>query len=458
MAVEPNHRVLVMGLARSGRAVARLLADCGYTVVANDREPLPDPLDDELAALAERGVQLVGGGHPLSLLDPPPAFLVKNPGIRYDVPFVQAAIERGVKVLTEIEVASWYAQGPLIAITGSNGKTTTTTLVGEILTEAGLDPLVAGNIGRAFSSVVASTREDRPVVLEVSSFQLLGTERFHPRIGCILNIYPAHLDYHGSFEAYRDAKWQLFQNHQPEDWAVLNAEDAELVRRAQGLPCRVRWFSTGPADSVNGPFHGVCVEAEQLVAYEDGARVPLMAVEEMALKGRHNLQNAAAAAQISRLAGADWQAIRTVLSRFRGVEHRLEWVRDVDGVAYYNDSKSTNPTAALQALRSMPGNIVWIAGGLERQDDFSVLLPEVRQRVRAAAVYGQTQARLAELCTEAGVPQVAAVTDLPAAVAWAKSVSRPGDVVLLSPACASWDMFASYEVRGSMFKELVHRL
>lgn len=455
--MEQKGLVLVMGLARSGEAVSRLLHERGYQVVANDMKPRSS--DDEVHKnLESLGIELVTGGHPLELLDRPVQFIVKNPGIPYHVPFVARAIEKGIPVYTEIEVASWYAKGPMFAITGSNGKTTTTTLVGRILNEHGLAPVVAGNIGKAFSGVVAQTR-DRPIVLEVSSFQLEGTETFHPHVAALLNLVPAHLDYHGDFETYARAKFKIFANQTEADFAVLNADAQAVLQRLPNLAARPFWFTTHEARTVNGrSFQGVCVDEGLLTVIAEDKRYPIVPVAEVALPGPHNLQNVAAATAIAWLAGAREHSIREVLRTFRGVEHRLELVRQVHGVTYYNDSKSTNPTAALQALQSFPKGIVWIAGGLNRHDDYQILREVVAERVKAAVLYGETSDDLAGFCQAAGVADVTVVDGIEQAVSRARKVAETGDVVLLSPACASWDMFSSFEERGSMFKDVVHRL
>jgi UDP-N-acetylmuramoylalanine--D-glutamate ligase len=449
-----TNRVIVLGLARSGRAVARLLLEQGFEVVVTDQQ-YPDKMDAEVEELSDLGAAFVFGGHPLELLDGPVKFLVKNPGIPYRVPFLVAAMEQGIPIYTEIEIASWYFQGRLAAITGSNGKTTTTTLVGEMLAAEGRDPIVAGNIGTAFSGVVTRVEVDRPVVLEVSSFQLQGTERFHPHVAAILNLYSAHLDYHGDFESYMNAKWKVFANQTEADYAVLNYEDERLQKRADEVAAQVLWFST---QQLPASAKGVCVESGDIVMHFNGERTVLLPVNEVALPGHHNLQNALAAIAVSWLLGARADAIRKVLQRFQGVEHRLEFVRTVQGVAYYNDSKSTNPTAALQALRSLKQPIVWIAGGLDRKDDYIILHDVLRERVKAAVLYGQTADDLAQVCAHCHVPAIDRVTNLGDAVTRAKELANKGDAVLLSPACASWDMFASFEERGRMFKEVVHRL
>lgn len=449
--VAMSGRVLVMGLAKSGEAAARLLQRRGMNVVATDRRERQT--NDSTADLLEsEGIKVVLGEHPLSLLDEPLTFIVKNPGIPYSAPLVVEAVRRNIPVYTEIEVASWLTQAPIYAITGSNGKTTTTTLVGEILQSAGLQPVVAGNIGLALSSVIDEVEQTRPIVLEVSSFQLQGTERFHPRIGALLNIYPSHLDYHQTLESYVAAKMKLFQNMTMDDVAVLNYDSVAVRREAHSIGARIVWFSR-----ISEVPEGVFVENDMVVARSEGQQFPIIALSAIALKGEHHLENALAAAAIALRAGAPVDAIAEVLSRFKGVEHRLEFVRTVEGVDYFNDSKATNPQAALHALKSLPTGIVWIAGGLDRGDDLSPLSEELAARVKYAVLLGQSSPRFQKLCGELGIA-CEMVPNLEQAVFAAHRRANAGEVVLLSPASASWDMFSSFEERGRMFKETVHRL
>ncbi|WAH39229.1 UDP-N-acetylmuramoyl-L-alanine--D-glutamate ligase [Alicyclobacillus dauci] len=445
--------VLVVGLAKSGAAVAELLVRHGFRVTVNERQVRQDG-DLVVERLERAGVRFVFGGHPESLLHTDWQFVVKNPGIPYDMPLIAGLVAQARPVFTEIEVASWFARSPIYAITGSNGKTTTTTLVGEMLTADGQRPAVAGNIGTVVSGVVETLEPSQPIALEVSSFQLMGTWRFHPRIAALLNFFPAHLDYHGSFEAYQSAKWKMFDNMTADDVAVLN-RDHDLVRPgAAKLDATVHWFSTRETDFENGAG----VTDGHIVMVAGGRPRSLMRVDELALKGGHNLQNFLAAATIAAAAGASDEAIRTIGLTFQGVEHRLEFVREVAGVRYYNDSKATNPAACRQGLSAFPHNVVWIAGGLDRGIMFDDLVPDIKGRVKAAVLLGETQGKLKSACDAAGIPSVTLVDSLEAAVEQAHRVASVGDVVLLSPACASWDMFTSFEVRGSMFKEAVHRL
>ncbi|WP_067620742.1 UDP-N-acetylmuramoyl-L-alanine--D-glutamate ligase [Alicyclobacillus acidiphilus] len=445
--------VLVVGFAKSGAAAATLLHAHGFRVTVTDSSVRPEG-NSGVDALESQGVQFVFGGHPDALLDRPWQFVVKNPGIPYQNSFIESLVNRGYVVFTEIEIASWFAKGPIYAITGSNGKTTTTTLVGEMLRASGQDVPVAGNIGTAVSGLVETLPQRLPLVLEVSSFQLMGTWRFRPRIAALLNFYPAHLDYHGSYEAYQQAKWRLFENMRDTDVAVLN-HDQPLVRDgAAALRSQIHYFSVEEPSFPNG----AAVRDHHVVLVRDGVSRPLLPVGDVSLPGPHNLQNVLAAAAVAQAAGASDEAIASVARSFAGVEHRMELVRELAGVRYYNDSKATNPDATIQALRGFASNLVWIAGGLDRGISFDSLIPDVRQRVRVAILLGQTREKLRDVCQRAGVPDVRVVESLEDAVAMAHLLAQPGDTVLLSPACASWDMFTSFEVRGSMFKEAVHRL
>jgi len=438
-----------MGVARSGEAVAHLLLRKGMNVIVNERRPLEgDAVAEELV---QAGAKVTGGGHPLSLLDERPDFIVKNPGIPYSVPFLQEAIRREIPIYTEIEVASWFTKAPIFGVTGSNGKTTTTTLIGEMLEEAGQNPVVAGNIGRVLSGLIGDVGDSQPIVLELSSFQLMGVETFHPKIAVLLNLYAAHLDYHGSFDDYVSAKWRLFRNMTPADTVVLNRDSPEILSRAGNLPAKVVWFSQQTAVE-----EGVWLENGVIMAAVNGQRLAVLPVQELGLQ--HNLENTLAAVAVALIAGAPLAAVVSVLRRFRGVEHRMEQVREVAGVTYYNDSKATNPDAALRALQAFAGNVVWIAGGLDRGDDFSPMIPALRERVKGAVLLGESAPRLALSCEAAGIGHIAQVASIEEAVDLAGQWAESGDVVLLSPACASWDMFKSFEERGSMFKQAVHRL
>ena len=461
-----DQEVLVLGLARSGQAAAKTFARFGARVTANDAKPRSEcPEADELEAM---GVRVVCGGHPDGIVHDGVRLVVKNPGIPYRAAPLVRAEALGIETVTEVEVAWHLARGPIIGITGTNGKTTTTTWIGRMLEAAGLRPLVAGNIGLPLCEA-AEAGEDRWIVAELSSFQLKGTKDFRPRIACLLNFSETHLDYHGTMDDYWHSKIRLFANQTAEDAAVLNWEDPACRLLAPSLAARVIPFSAGGEPEGGGFGHGAAfAENGVLVLREpDGRRVELARADDLVLKGRHNVENALAAAAAARAAGAEPAAIREALLSFRGVEHRQELVADIGGVRWYNDSKATNATAAVRALAAFREPIVWIAGGLDRGLDFRELTPFVAERVKAAVLLGQTRHRLAQLALEAGVKAVRVVeTDarekaaeaVEEAVRLAAREAVRGDVVLFSPACASWDMFASYEERGRMFKAAVHRL
>ncbi len=449
----PGLKVLVLGLAKSGEAVTKLLIRHGVTVVVNERHSREE-VESVVQALEELGAVCFCGSHPTELLEQRFDFIVKNPGIPYTLPILIEAKARKIPIYTEIEVASWMTKSPIYSITGSNGKTTTTTLVGEILKDAGKNPVVAGNIGTVLSGVIEDVGDKRPIVLEVSSFQLMGTKSFRPRIAALLNLYQAHLDYHGTMEAYAEAKWSMFQNMNQTDVAVLNFDQPDICRNADALSATVVWFSTKESEFQEG----VILHDGQIAVVRNGVRTVIMDRDLIALRGEHNLENALAAAAVSIWAGASVDNVREVLSTFKGVEHRTEYVRTIDGVDYYNDSKATNAQAALGALRGFSNRIVWIAGGLDRGVDFQNMKDDIRNHVKAAVLLGQSAKKLELVCKDANVLTIQHADSIENAVQKAKDMAEAGDTVLLSPACASWDMFHSFEERGCMFKDAVHRL
>lgn len=471
-----NWKVVVLGLAKSGVSVAKVFHSLGADVIVNDqkaREQCPEA--DELAAL---GISVLCGGHPADLIDADTALLVKNPGIPYSAPPVRQALALGVEVVTEVEVAGMLSPAPIIGITGSNGKTTTTTWIGKLLEAAGMKPIVAGNIGRPLCDAALEAEPDHWLVAELSSFQLKGTSAFRPRVGLLLNIAETHLDYHGGMEDYIASKAKLFANQTDGDTAVLNADDAECRKlaaslRADQLPFSLYTrldkgvFIEPPYPSpANNAAEGA--EEERSIVYRDGsgAETVILPVNELGIPGRHNAANALAAIAGSIAAGADPHLLAAPLRGFRGVEHRLEFVLEKDGVSYYNDSKATNPTATTMSVDSLKAPIVLVAGGLDRGSDYMELLPLFRTgRVKGLVVLGQTGAKLARVAELAGLssvvivePEEDAESTLRRAVREAATLAEAGDAVLLSPACASWDMFPSYEVRGRIFKESAHTL
>lgn len=445
-------RVLVIGLARSGEAVARFLARSGADVTVTDLKPREE-LGDEARRLEELGIEVIAGGHPPALFDTTYDFVVKNPGVPYSSLPVAEALRRGIPVYTEPEIA-WRARPDRwIGITGTNGKTTTTTWTGHMLAKAGISRRVAGNIGLPLCDALDGLAEGEWLVAELSSFQLMGTERFRPRIGAVLNVYPAHLDYHGTFEAYIEAKKRLFACQREDDWAVLNAGQRDAFRFDCGLQSRIAWFG-GVGD---GRRAGLFVREGYVWWRENGEDRRVCSLRDLALPGAHNVENFLAAGTVAILAGAPPEAVAAAAD-FRGVEHRLEFVRRWRGIDFYNDSKATNPEAACRALGAFSRGVVWIAGGLDRGDDYRRLLPLLRGgRVKCVVAMGQSAPRIARLAEEAGLP-VRRAADVEEAVRKAIDWAREGDVVLLSPASASWDQYRSFEERGRMFKEAVNKL
>ena len=442
-------RVLVVGLGRSGVAAAFFLQQRGARVTVSDTKTEAE-LQKEIPVLLDRGISLEAGRHgDRTFRDQD--LIVISPGVPSNQPQLQQARALGIPVIGEVELACRFLQGKVIAITGSNGKTTTTTLVGEILRQSGKKTLVGGNIGTPVISLAGESSPDTSVVLEISSFQLETIERFRPWIAAILNITPDHLDRHGTFQAYVDAKMRIFENQQPGDFAVLNADDATLAASSSRIKSNLHWFSRRQAVE-----KGAFVRDGQIVFRGNGQKTAVLPVSDIQLKGAHNLENVLAASCISLLAGTDPQQVRKAVAEFQGVEHRLELVAAIDGVAFYNDSKATNVDATIKAVESFPGNIHLILGGKDKGSDYTVLNPLLRQRVKAAYLIGAASEKIRSHIQ--GATQIVNSGTLDRAVRQAFDAAVPGDVVLLAPACASFDQFENYEQRGRVFKDLVHAL
>ncbi|MBF0699085.1 UDP-N-acetylmuramoyl-L-alanine--D-glutamate ligase [Streptococcus danieliae] len=438
-------KVVVLGLARSGRAVALLLEQLGAQVTVNEGQALEDsPQAQELLA---QGFRVVAGGHPVELLDEGFDLMVKNPGIPYSHPMVVKAKELGLPIWTEVEVAYRVYPHSMIGITGSNGKTTTTMMVAAILEAAERQPVLAGNIGFPASEVLPQVTADQQVVMELSSFQLMGVEAFHPHIAVINNILPSHLDYHESFAEYRDAKWAIQAQMTADDFLILNWNQALSQELAQETQAQVLAFST--QEKVNGAY----LEDGYLV-YQ-GERV--MPAAQLGVPGEHNIENALAAILVVKQLGVDNEAIQRALAAFSGVKHRLQEVAEIEGVRFYNDSKSTNILATQKALSGFENSqVILIAGGLDRGNDLSELLPDI-QGLKAMVILGEVAPRLAALAQEAGVASYPA-SEVAAATKQAFELAQKGDVVLFSPANASWDMYKNFEERGEVFLAAVKEL
>jgi UDP-N-acetylmuramoylalanine--D-glutamate ligase len=426
-------RVVVAGMARSGLAAAELLIEKGAKVVAVDRNPVTSEPLAKLGLTVQAQSETAFAGADL---------IVLSPGVPADLPELETARRSGVPLVGDLELASWYLQGPIAGITGSNGKTTTTALTGHIFQSSGVPVQVGGNIGTPPASMVKTSRADRWNVLELSSFQLETIQSFRAGIGAALNVTPDHLDRHYTFERYAAAKARLFENQRPGDYAVLNADDP--ATRAFATPGKVFWFS-----STGKHQPGAWMEGEQILLEGE----PLMATAEVPLRGRHNLENAMAAALIAHLAGVPHAKIRAATMSFPGVEHRLEFVRELNGVAWYNDSKATNVDATLKAIAAFPGKLWVILGGKDKNTDYSALREPLREKAHAALLIGAAAGKIQDQLRGA-TPLISCGT-LAAAVTEARARANQGDTVLLAPACASFDQFENFEHRGREFKRLV---
>jgi len=443
-------KVLVVGLGKSGLAAALFLRRRGAQVTVSDVRSA-EALANDIPALLEEGINVEAGGHGL-LTFRRQDLIVVSPGVPLDTPELAQAQSFGLPIIGELELAARFLKGRTVAITGSNGKTTTTTLVGEILKEAGLPTLVGGNIGVPVVSLIEESTDDTWSVLEVSSFQLESTQEFHPSIAVILNITPDHLDRHGSFENYALAKERIFAAQTLDDYVVLNADNARTAASAVRSRARVYWFSIEhPVDQGTWVMEGqVWFRASRGSDPE-----PILPLSGIPLKGEHNVENVLAAVCAARLAGASAAAVRHAVEKFRAVEHRLEFVANLNGVDYYNDSKATNVDATAKAVASFPGGIHLILGGKDKNSDYTLLSDLLRQRVKAVYTIGVAASKIESHLR--GVVPIHSCETLDKAVATAAAAAHPGDIVLLAPACSSFDQFENYEHRGRVFKELVHQ-
>jgi UDP-N-acetylmuramoylalanine--D-glutamate ligase len=445
-----NKRVLVVGLGKSGIAAARFLKARGAQVTVSDVRPAG--LIEELPALLDAGIMVETGSHGL-LTFRRQDLIVVSPGVPSNTPELTTVRALGIPIIGELELGSEFLQGQIVAITGSNGKTTTTTLVGEILKASGKATLVGGNIGRPVVEMVAESTPESWSVLEVSSFQLETIQTFRPRIALVLNITPDHLDRHGSFEAYAAAKARIMENQTADDFLILNAEDEPTKLVAAKTKAQIYWFS--PKRQVK---QGAFVHGESILfrAKEGGEVEPIMPVAEILLAGAHNVENVLAAVCAARLAGVDAKTIREAVAAFHAVEHRLEFVREIDRVRWFNDSKATNVDATAKAIEAFSGGIFLILGGKDKDSDYSTLATLLRARVKAVITIGSAAEKIESQL--AGVVKIERAETMERAVAWAQNEARSGDVVLLAPACSSFDQFENYEHRGRVFKQLVGAL
>ena len=427
-------KALIIGAAMSGAACARLLNKKGYEVYLTDAKAI-----DDKESLVLEGIKVYDNGHPDLLKTIDYDMIVKNPGIKYDVPFVKYFVDKGYHLLNEIEVAFRYAKNYTYAsITGTNGKTTTTTLLGEMLKTQ--DPLngVAGNIGRPLSEIVMKyEKQPLKIAMEISAFQLVACESYHPLVSVCTNLSPDHIDYFKDVDKYYKAKMLVYKNQRDDDWFLLNIDDEKIIGHAKDIKCKVITFSL----------------EKKADLMRDGDKITLFGkelfdVHDLRLPGKHNLYNAMVAACMAYKMGIATSDIKDAISKFKGVRHRLEYVDTIDGVAYYNDSKGTNPDATKVALSSFK-EVILLAGGYDKKTGFKEIVPYLKH-VKKMFVYGKTKYEIKKIYPEAVICE-----DLKEATLRAKDAAGSGDVILLSPMCASWDQFNNYEERGDYFVKLV---
>ncbi|EPH92898.1 UDP-N-acetylmuramoyl-L-alanine--D-glutamate ligase [Enterococcus faecalis 06-MB-DW-09] len=443
-----NKKVLVLGLARSGFSAAKLLHDLGALVTVNDGKPFAEnPEAQDLLAL---GVKVITGSHPIELLDEGFSLVVKNPGIPYSQPLVQKALEKKIPVITEVELAYQISEAPIIGITGTNGKTTTTTMIANVL-NAGMEKgqaLLSGNIGFPASSVAQTAKPEDRLVMELSSFQLMGIDTLRPKIAVITNIYEAHIDYHGSRPEYVLAKWRLQQRMTADDYLVINWNQPELEALSAKSKAKIIPFST--KEKVAGAYM-----LDGMLYYKEEA---IMAAEELGVPGAHNIENALAAIAVGKLCNMPNEAIKQALQTFTGVPHRTQYVTTINQVKFFNDSKATNILATEMALGGFDNEkLVLLAGGLDRGNSFDELVPALKG-LKAIVVFGETKEKLAAAAQAAGVKTIEMTDNVETAVPVAFSLSAAGDTILLSPANASWDQYPNFEVRGDKFMAAVAEL
>ncbi len=444
-----NKRVLVVGLGKSGVASALFLKSRGARVTVSDSKPEAE-LRDEILLLLEHGITVETGGHGERTFRGQDLIVV-SPGVPIDAPQLVQARNLGELLIGEIELAARFLAGPIVAITGANGKTTTTSLAGEIIAAGKFSTLVGGNIGTPAIGLVDQAGPTTWTVLEVSSFQLETIVEFRPRIAVILNITPDHLDRHKTFYNYVNAKARIFENQRAEDFSVLNADEPTTAGLADRTRAQLYWFSR-KKEVERGAF----VRGANIYFRDGHGDHEIMPLAEVGLKGAHNLENILAGISIGMLVGCKPEQIRQAVRNFKAVEHRLEFVARFAGVDYYNDSKATNVDATIKALESFPANIHLILGGKDKGSDYTVLHDLLRERVKRLYTIGAAAEKIESQIKDAA--EIDHAETLENAVRAASAAAVAGDVILLAPACASFDQFQSYEHRGRVFKELVHSL
>ena len=446
-----SKKVLVVGLARTGAAAVQFLSKRGAKVKVSDAKTAAE-LAPFLGPLKGLSVEWELGGHTESFFADAD-LIVMSPGVPLNLPAVEKSRAKGIPVIGEVELAFRFLRRPLIAITGTNGKTTTTTLIGEMLKGSGKKVFVGGNIGNPLISYVEGPQDDDWVVAEISSFQLEGVSEFRPKISALLNLTEDHLDRYETFGDYAAAKERIFAKQKKEDYALLNADDPLTFALTRRLEPQVLLFSAR-RDVSFGSFltpEGIIFQGPN----GNGTR-ERFELSRLKIKGAHNVENLMAAIAVCKMCGCPREALQRVMDEFPGIEHRLEWVRRLDGVSYFNDSKGTNVGSVVKSLKSFEEPVILIAGGKDKGGDYGPLKELIAERVKGMALIGEAKDRM--FAALGGLTESAKLGSLEEAVRWARSKARPGEIVLLSPACSSYDMFANYQERGNRFKEIVNAL
>lgn len=448
-----NKNILLVGLAKTGVSTIKKLNKLGANIIVNDIKP-----KEKLEGIIEEidnldNIEYVLGKHLENIenID----LTIVSPGVPLDLPFIEKIKSEGIKIIGEVELAYKLSKNPtFIGITGTNGKTTTTSLVGEMFKKANKDTYIVGNIGNPVIDTVDLTNENSYLVTELSSFQLESIEDFKPKVSTIINITEDHLNRHHTMENYINAKARIFKNQDKTDFTILNYDDSIVRDLGKSSNGNVLYFSI-KEEVKQGAYLD---KNNNIVIKVDGEELVLMNKSELSLPGNHNLENAMSAILMAYVLNIDTDVIIETLRTFKGVEHRLEFVTNKDGIMFVNDSKGTNPDSTIKAITSYEKPIVLIAGGYEKQSDFTEMIKYATKNVKALVLLGQTADKIATTAKEHGINNISKVEDMEAAVKKAYEIAESGDVVLLSPACASWDMYPNFEARGLDFKENIYKL
>ena len=445
-----NKKVIVCGMARSGISAAKLLASVGADVTLQDMKPMDVLIKlHDIEAYKKAGIKIFAGANPDDIIDSFD-YAVLSPGVPCDLPFIKKAESSGVKVISEVELAYTLTECPVCAITGTNGKTTTTTLTGMLLNKKYKNTAVVGNIGGAYSGKVKSLKADDFVCAEISSFQLETSDTFRPHIAAVLNITPDHLNRHKTMDNYVAVKEKIFMKQNKDDFTILNKNDEYCVKMADKTKGKVFFFSS--AEKLD---EGIYLDGDNIHIKWNGLDEDVINIHDLRILGTHNYENVMAAVACAVCAGVDMESIREILKEFNGVEHRIEYCGTFDGVDYYNDSKGTNPDASIRAVLAMRKPIVLIGGGYDKDSSYDEWVKLFDGRVKKLILIGATAGKIAECCDRYGFKDYEFADTFKKCIEKCKASAEEGDCVLLSPACASWGMFEDYEQRGRMFKEMV---